>query len=490
MDGSILITIVFTIIGVLLLERYYQSKKAAEEKGDEIYSRPSYREEAFAEIIKINEDTLKKGVLDSLTSLPGREIFDERLDKILAHSRQYNQIFSVMILNIDEFTNINHVYGNVVGNRVLAEATNRMRSVLRQIDTVSRYAGDTFTFILPELSNPEVALLVAQRIQDSIIQPFVIESHHIFLTASIGIAIYDSQYEDAKKLLGHAQEALTKAKLCGRNTYRIYDIRKHGGDEQQAEFAANFSSLSFLEHLVMYYQPYINVTNNKIVAIQAVPYFKDEKRGLIPYEEFKYLLEENGKIIEMGEWQLQTVINQINKWKEQGFHESNVIIEISLTELENSEYLAGVAEKLNHSDIQKSQITLEISEDNIKSNNKNFIASLLKVQDSGIRVSISILALGRLALHNILDFPINYLKIDEKLVKGLTTNIDNEAIIVSLITLSNNTNIKVIAETIDFENQKAKLLELGCSIMKGKMFSLPVTNDEIIQQELKTHAQI
>ena len=163
MDGYTLLTIALTVCVVLAIERIYQSRKLSSNSSAG-KDKSSYREEAFAEIIKINDESDKNGVLDSLTGLPGRQIYDERLRKTIVHSHAYKQIFSVMILNIDGFTNINNVYGNVYGNKLLGEVANRLRTVLRQIDTVSRYAGDSFFFILPELNNPDVAMLVAQRI--------------------------------------------------------------------------------------------------------------------------------------------------------------------------------------------------------------------------------------------------------------------------------------------------------------------------------------
>ncbi len=484
MDGLTIIMVVLTIGTIIALERYYQSKRSEEFSSDvPSKSRASYREEAFAEIIKINDESAQAGLLDPLTGLPGRQIYDERLSRTLTHSKTYNQIFSVMILNIDEFKTINHVYGNVFGNKLLAEAANRLRSVLRQIDTVSRYAGDSYFFILPELSNPEVAILVAQRIQDSIIKPFNIEDHRIFVTASIGIAIYSPQ-DVSETLLKNAEDALTKAKLAGRNTYRIHNVSEHEHNPLNSVLMTYFLSDTFLEKMVMHYQPYLDINQNKTCAVQAIPYFNHPEKGLIAFQDFHKVAEECGKTLQLGQWALQKAIDQHKHWEMNGFKAGNMMVSVSITQLENSEFIAGATNLLNMAGVDKHHIIFDIEEFNIKANSQTFRKVLELAQTAGINISVSILALGRLALHNIFDFPINYLKIDDKLVKGLIMNVDNEAIIGSLVAIANNANIRVIAEGVDFETQKNKLIELGCTMMKGKLFSSAMPANELFDVEI------
>lgn len=492
MEVYILLTIVITVVAVLIIERIYRAKNNVdgEVKSSSSKKRASYREEAFAEIIKINEDTSGQGMLDPLTGLPSRQIFDERLRKIQAYSRQYNQIFSVMVLNLDEFNNINQVYGSLFVNKLIAETANRVRTVLRQIDTVSRYAGDNFCFILPELSNPEVAILVAQRIQDSIIQPFNIDGTKIFITACIGIAISDAKSVDALEFINNAQDALTKAKLSGRNTYRIYNQVELIKNERDAQLREAFEDADFIDKLVMYYQPYVDVTKRNVAcAVQAIPHFNHPEFGLIPYQEFGRAVEEGGKVVELGEWQIKTTIKQFQHWQTVGYNPEHMIISVTINQLKNPDFITRVSEIFGNTGVNKNQIIFDITESNIKENSQSFKDTLQKIQALGIKVAISVLALGRMALHNIFEFPINYLKIDEKLVKGLIINVDNDAIIVSLIALSNNTNIKVIADSVDFEAQKNKLVELGCVIMKGNLFSPSAPGNEIYDQAMSRAAQ-
>ncbi len=491
MEGYILLTIVLTAVAIIAVQRIFQMQKtgvSADQRSGK--KRSTYRDEAFAEIIKINEDTAGQGMIDSLTGLPSRQVFDERLRKVQAYSRQYNQIFSVMVLNLDEFNNINQVYGSVFGNKLLAETANRVRTVLRQIDTVSRYAGDNFCFILPELSNPEVAVLVAQRIQDSIIQPFIIDGTKLFVTACIGIAISDAKSVNALEFINKAQDALMKAKLSGRNTYRIYNQVELISNDREAKLRTCFDDSDFIENLVMYYQPYVDVTRrNALCSIQAIPYFNHPEIGFIPFQEFSRAVEAAGKVVEMGEWQIKQSIKQLQHWQIAGFNPEHMMISVTINQLQHPDFITRISEILGNSGVDKNQVIFDIVESNIKENSQSFKNILEKIQALGIKVSMSVLALGRMALHNIFEFPINYLKIDEKLVKGLMMNMDNDAIIVSLIALSNNTNIKVIADAVDVETQKNKLIELGCTLMKGKLFSPAAPGNEIFDQAMSRAAE-
>jgi diguanylate cyclase (GGDEF)-like protein len=483
LDAYTLIIVVLTVAVVMTMERFYRAKRSSESPSTS--RRASYREEAFSEIMKINDESKKLGAMDSLTGLPGRQIYDERLKRILTHSREFNQIFSVMILNLDQFTSINQIYGDDFANKLLAEAANRLRTVLRQIDTVSRYAGDNFFFILPELSNPEVAVLVAQRIQDSIIQAFNIEGHRIFVTACIGVSICELSCSDPNEIVKNAKDALMKAKLSGRNTYRIYDNGEFGKDEKQDTLTADFHDPSFLSKMSMYYQPYVDLYYPDKKLIQAIPYYNHPENGLIAFNDFFNEADEAGKMLQIGEWQLAQVTEQLKRWQGQSYNPNKLLITIPSSLLENELFIGKVTDIISQSVVNKNQVIFDIAESNAKINNLALRKVLERIQDLGISVAISILAVGRLALHNVSEFPINYLKIDDKLVKGLMLNPDNEAIVVALIAIANNKEITIMAESVDFENQKNKLLELGCSVMKGKLFSVPMLGDDVAARGLE-----
>jgi len=485
LDGYLVIIVsVLTIVAIIVAERIYQAKKSQLSPEEVFIRRRNYRGEGFVEVIKINEDTLHHGSLDQLTSLPDRQIFDERLKRILIYSGHHNKIFSVMILNIDEFNNINRIYGDSFGNKVLMEAANRLKTVLRQIDTISRYAGNSFFFILPELASPEVAVLVAQRIQDSIIQPFYIDGNRVFITACIGIAINSQGNEISEGLIKSAGEALAKAKQAGRNNYRVNNILEHEIEEASVSLVADINEGNFLDKLVIYYQPYLDTSSGGTMIVQAMPCFNHPRMGLVFCTKFSAEIEDSGKINLLGEWLLRKAVAQLQHWDVNGFHAKKMMISVSLTQFDEAGFFDDMNRIIEESGIEKSRIILDINKLNTQEHNQQVKVVLKLVREAGLSVSIGIMELGRLALHNISEFPIDYLKIDEKLVKNIILRVDNESIIASLIAISDSANIKVVAEGVDFENQKNKLIELGCTVMQGRYFVSPIPANELFDLEI------
>lgn len=457
--------------------------------GESAQTKSNYRDKAFLNIIKINEESMLHGSLDTITGLPSRQVFDERLSKILAYSKKYDKIFSLMVLNIDEFNVINHIYGSVFGNKLLAEAANRIHSVIRQIDTVSRYAGDNFLFILPELLAPEIAMLVAQRVQDSIIQPFNIEGTKLFITACLGITIFNPNKDDNQSMIKKAEHALARAKQAGRNTYRLDQTASEAEEVKIASLKKYIEAGDIFEKLTMLYQPYIDVNRGSANILQAIPYLQHPEHNMKGYDEISVAMEAAGKSIEFGEWQIIKVLETIKHWIKNEFVPEQVLININIQQLENAEFMQKIIEILDASDQLKSKLVFDVSGNAIKSHHQSFSTILQNLQNKGVKLSTSMMLLGRISLHNIMECPINFLKIDEDIVSSIIVNIENEAIIASIIAASKTTNITVIADGVEFENQKNKLLELGCSIMKGKLFVSPVPANEIFDFEIsKKHA--
>lgn len=469
MEGYTLLTIIGTILAVLAVQRLWlQSDDEIPPKPE----KPRYREDAFKDIIKINEETLTNDVVDVLTGLPGRECFDERLRRILLHSEQFSQIFSIMILNIDSFNSLNQSYGSVFGNELLLEVAKRVRKVLRQIDTVSRYAGDSFYIILPELSDPEVAVLVAQRIQDALIQPFSIEKERLFITVSMGISIFAPGVDDAARLVYKANDALTQAKQAGRNTYRIYQNPDKETEHEQSELAIFLGEKPMAECMQMLYRPYLDIYQESAKILQAVPYVKHPELGLVEYNEFYHALEACGRTVDFGQWQIMKIFEDLAIWKKEAYYPENIILKMTLKQLENTRQMLKIQELIEATPEHKNKLVFDIANETLDHQQPfGQIINALQFQD--IRLSISMMALGRLALHSLQEFPVNFLKIDEKLVKNLTLNLENEMIISAMISVANNTNVTVIAEGVTLETQKLKLKELGCSLMSGDLFITP-----------------
>lgn len=479
-----LLTIILSVLGVLVGQRLYHTYKHSLTFLNAVNKPQSHsREASFAEIMKINDNSSQHGIFDPITGLPDRQIFDERLQKTLMHSKQYNQIFSVMVLNIDEFENISNIYGDVFANKLLAETANRLRTVLRQIDTLSRYVGNNFFFILPELSSSEIAISVAQRIQDSMAIQFSIDDNQIFVTASIGIAIFDPDSDTVSSIIKKAEDALTDAKLAGRNTYRIFHSSERTAKPYHYLLNSHFDESSYLKKMVLQYQAYYDIYNNRSCSIHANILFNDEESGLIPFQEFCDVAEENDKAHEICIWQLRKVIEQVHVWETNGFKPDNILITVPFKQIVDAKFINDVNKVFDETYCSKSKIIFDIIEPNYSCNKNSVQQAFMKLLHDGIQLCMSVLVLGRLPLKNITELPITYLKLDKGLVSDLFANTSNEPIVTSLIALINNSSIEIIAEGIDMEYQKKKLLKLGCSKMRGKLFTSPASASEIFESQ-------
>lgn len=481
MEGYILLTIIMTVATVLGIQRLSKSNRSSTTPTPPDTSRSSglNSDADFAEFVKINDTTAEIGVFDPLTGLPDKQIYDQRLKKTLEHSKTHNHRFSVMILNIDEFENVVNVYGNAFANQLLVKTANRLRPTLRQIDTICRYKSDNFYFIFPELSTTEIAILVAQRLQDSMAQPFIIENHRIFLTASIGISIYNPLEDTVSSMINHAENALVKAKLSGRNTFRIHYQDSYSLNKDLVDVNAKLASSLYIDRLSIRYQPFVDVYNKRTKALQANLYLNEPELGSVPFKDFCKAAEVSGKALEVSLWQVKAIINQIKKWENIGYSPENIIINVPFSQFVNTYFIDSAKRMFEDANCDKSKVIFDVTELKFTPRNQQFETALAAVQNAGFHISISILGIGRLTRQNIMDFPLAYVKIDDSLVNDLFSSANYEPIITSVIASLNNSNIEILAEGVDYDYQKAKLLKLGCSTMIGKLFAAEVTEDDI-----------
>lgn len=486
MGVSIVITVVVTVLAILAIQKRFKPGIAIDEESqpDARFQR-NYRDQIFADIIKINSMTLANGKLDALTELPDYQIFEARLKLIANHSRQFSQIFTIMVVSIDNLNAVNQAHGEKAGNELIIEVTKRLQITLRQIDTISRYAGNIFYLILPDLSNSDFVLHVAQRMQDALLEPAIINNTRINLQCSIGAALYSTE-DSTDKVIQQAKEALNNAKLIGENKYYLY--KKDVDNVIQEQQVAKYISDNKIDEIFMlYYQPYIDVNIQKISVLQASAYLKHPYYGMISYEQFYHALEISGKLSEFGEWQLKKVIAQINQWKMDGNGDQHVIIKMSLRELENRRHLQQIAEIIDRVGNINELIIVEIDKGNVKTYQKSVNEIMEILESRKIKLAISLMELGRMNISNISDLPFHYLKIDNQLVKTIAGKNDNDLIIQSLLAGIDQVTVIVLADGVDLPDQKEKLVQAGCSIMKGQMF-LPAGPGEetFVPQEQET----
>lgn len=441
----------------------------------------TYRDKAFADIIEIYDQTRTVGEYDTQTGLPDRQIFDARLARVLSYTKQHQAHCSVMVLQIDEIKSLRDHFGEEIISKVQVELANRLRMALRQIDTLCKYVGDSYFILLPVISNKHAAASVAQRIQDKLIQPFVIESQKILITTTIGIATNQSTNETPSNIMKNAERALVEAKFAGSNTYRVY--AEHGeSNNVETQHANNiFADANYQTKLSIRYQPYQNIHDEHDSIIHADLFIHNED-GPIKIEDLYTNAENHEKTSEVCGWQFTNAFKQLSNWQDQGFKPNKYILTIPFSQLTNPNFITWLQESSASIQFDKKNIILDIINTNQINHDTKIEDALNQLSEIGMGICVSILVLGKLPIKRVSDLPIDYLKIDGSLVKDLFINRSNEPIISSLISLINNSDIKVIADGIDTENEKNKLHKLGCSIMRGELISTHLTEEAVMSR--------
>jgi diguanylate cyclase (GGDEF)-like protein len=442
----------------------------------------------FVELKKIIDNNI---LHDSVTGLPGRPVFEDRLQQTINESRRYQFMFAVLFLDIDEFKVINDVLGYEIGDALLNEVGARLQTCIRQVDTICRYAGDEFVFILPQLGKGEAAAYVAQRFLDAISQPFLIQHNELFITASIGISIYPTDGETGKTLLKKADASLHQAKLRGHNVYQFYRQEMYALGRRELTLNSQLRNETIYQQLVIYYQPIFNIITKKVISMEAKLRWQHPDFGLIKPEEFLHLAESNGRILAIGEWLLTQACCQFRIWHKLNLGIETISVNVSLRQLENPHFVHKVSQLLHTAEVSPRSLVLEISEAVLLPRLELVEKTLNMLHRLGVKLTIDNFGIGYLSLQHLRRFPVSYLKMDGSLIKDLTDNKESVAIAKMIIVLADSLQMIFIADEVANLEQKELLRQMGCYIMQGQLFSSPRLSDEFtdpVLHDISEHA--
>ena len=410
---------------------------------------------------------------DALTSLPNRSLFEDRLAVALAQARRKQQMPAVMFLDLDRFKVVNDTVGHGLGDRLLQGVAERLMGLVRDGDTVARVGGDEFTLLLPDVAGPEDTVEVAERILESLRQPWVLEGHEFRITTSIGIAMYPNDGEDVESLLGNADTAMYRAKDGGRDNYKLYT------PTMNAAIAERLALENSLRHglergeFVVYYQPQVDISSGRIVGMEALVRWQHPERGLVSPAEFIPVAEETGLIVPLGAWVLRTACAQNKAWQAAGIPPMRMAVNISARQFQLRDLIDTVAHVLEETGLDPQFLQLEITEGVAMQDVEFTVTMLRELREMGVQIAVDDFGTGHSSLSYLKRFPINVLKIDQSFVRDLTVDPDDAAIASTVIVMAHNLKLKVIAEGVETEDQLAFLRERECDEMQGYLFSRP-----------------
>jgi diguanylate cyclase (GGDEF)-like protein len=415
---------------------------------------------------------------DSLTGLPNRAMFTELLKaEIESSSRRNDHMFAVLFLDLDRFKNINDSLGHTHGDLLLVAFAERLERTLRPVDTLARFGGDEFAILLSGMTDATDAVRVAQRIQDELSQPFVLDKNSAFATASIGIAFSSSGYDRADDILRDADIAMYRAKENGKARYEVFDHGMHARAVSRLQLESDLRQAIENKEFCVYYQPIVSLPTGRLAGFEALVRWNHPRRGLVSPADFIPVAEETGLIVPIGQWVLNVACAHVRQWQiDSPSHRSlSLSVNLSARQVAQPDLLERIKEALAASKLNPHCLKLEITESVVMENAEAAALMFKQLRSLGVQLSIDDFGTGYSSLSYLHRFPLNYLKIDRSFVMRLTTDKDN-AIVRTISTLAHNLGMEVIAEGIETEEQYQQLKMLGCEYGQGFLFSRPVAN--------------
>jgi diguanylate cyclase (GGDEF)-like protein/PAS domain S-box-containing protein len=417
---------------------------------------------------------------DALTGLPNRLLFKDRLTVALSHAQRDHSRLAVLFLDLDRFKVINDSLGHNVGDQLLQAVATRVQSCVRDSDTVARLGGDEFTLLLPALIRSEDAALVAQKIIESVRYPFHIEGREFFITTSIGISLYPEDGADAATLIKNADTAMYQAKEQGRDNYQLFNAFVNAKALQRIALEHGLRRALANQEMTLFYQPIFDLRSARITGMEALLRWTHPDMGSVPPAVFIPLAEATGVMVPIGGWALRTACRQAKVWHDAGFRNLSLAVNLSVTQLQQSDLVERVKETLQETGLRPDLLELEITESSAMQSPEMSVRTLIELKKLGIRVSLDDFGTGHSSLSYLKRFPIDTLKIDQSFVRDITTDADTSAIVTAIIAMAHSLRMKVIAEGVEQQEQAAFLKRHACDQMQGFLVKPPVPAVEFL----------
>ncbi|MBI4838696.1 MAG: EAL domain-containing protein [Nitrospirae bacterium] len=438
------------------------------------------------------EDTIKHMVYyDSLTGLPNRVLFTDRLSQVIFQSQRSNKKLAVMFLDLDRFKNINDTLGHPTGDLLLKAVADRLLKSLRQSDTIShdvtdeftisRHGGDEFTILLPGVNHVRDAARVAQKVLDTLTERFRVGVHELFISASAGISMFPTDGDNAETLIKNADIAMYTAKEHGRNNYQFFTSSMNASVFERLTVENSMRKAIKKDEFFMHYQPRVNIKTGRITGMEALVRWQHPEFGLVPPAQFIPLAEETGLIIPIGEQILWKTCKQNKTWQDSGLPHLRVGVNLSARQFQQQNLVEMIALALNNTGLSPASLEIEITESTIMKDVGRTVRILNKIYDMGIQIAIDDFGTGYSSLSYLKAFPIDMLKIDRSFMMGVTINQSDAAIVNAIIAMAHILKLKVIAEGVETEEQLQFLRSGLCDDVQGYFFSRPLPPDEFEQ---------
>ena len=418
---------------------------------------------------------------DTLTDLPNRLLFADRLEQAVIRSQRSRTSMALMLVDIDDFKLVNDSFGHDAGDKLIKAVGTLISKSLRRADTIARLGGDEFAVIIEDIDSPEDAISIADNLTTILEHNVRLDDQETYTSASIGIAVYPDDGKDARTLLKNADTAMFRAKENGRHCFQFYKPEMSVSAMERLELENSLKSAFENDEFLIHYQPVIDIHKNEIISTEALLRWQHPDKGMIHPNDFISAVEDSGLIIALGEWVIFTACKQIRVWQDAGLEGQNVSINLAPRQFKDQDLVALFTQAIAENNIEGSSLSVEVTERTLIDNIGEVERTLKKLRGMGIKIMLDDFGTGYASLAYLKEFPVDIVKIDRSFVAGIPDGHEDSAIVEAIAGLTRGLKLKLLAEGVENERQLDFLKGIGCQFAQGYYWSKALPGDEFEQ---------
>ncbi|HET9316620.1 MAG TPA: EAL domain-containing protein, partial [Vicinamibacteria bacterium] len=428
---------------------------------------------------RVEEQVRSLAYRDSLTGLPNRLLFHDRLSMAVASAHRHRRGVAVLFLDLDRFKVINDSLGHSVGDRLLQEVAERLRSCVREGDSVARLGGDEFTVLLQDVGTPADAARIAEKVLDSLRVPVRLDGHELFVTGSVGVSLFPEDGQSAETLIKNADTAMYRAKEQGRDGLQLYTPVMSVAALERLALESGLRRALARNEFVLHYQPILDIAGRRLHGVEALLRWRHPELGLLGPDRFLPLAESTGLVLRIGPWVLREACRQVREWQQRGHPELCLAVNMSVRQFLQPGLLGTVSAVLEETGLAAPHLEIEITETDAMQNAELMGETLRGLVSLGVRLSIDDFGTGYSSLGYLKRFPIQTLKIDRSFVGDVVSDQDDAAIVSAILAMARTLKLHVVAEGVETAEQLEFLSSRGCERAQGFYLGRPLPHEEV-----------